>query len=389
MQTSQNLSLTDGIYYAKVQVQDLAGNISTSPAISFTIDSIAPAAPTNISVNQGNIIDITTEFSVTVAGSGGISESGTLVSYSISSSSGTISGSGVVDSFGSFHFLGINVSTLADGILNYTLYLTDRAGNGLSSTAGTIGKSVVPAAGNLLFLSGAYSNTGSTNLQISAAKPVTYILMGSGIIETITGSLASSGSIVVPVMLSANDGNKTVQVSFTDEATIETTTVASIILDTTPPILSIDSHLNGAQVTGFTTLMTGSIFDMNGVANATLNTISLPSFSNWSKIVNLSGGNNAFILTAMDRAGNSTSLSISVERMIALSNFLTSPLPTGMRIDFDTDLSATGVVDYGTSSGNLNLTKDTISLDGLHHSVMLTGLTMDTPYYYTSQGSSS
>lgn len=165
--------------------------------------------------------------------------------------------------------------------------MIDIAGNTGAVSNGTIGKSVIPAAGNAVFLSGAYTNTGITSLEISVAKAVSYSISGSGIVSTITGSLSSSGSIIIPITLSANDGNKTIQITFTDGANVTTTAIASIILDTTLPILSIDSHLNNAQVTGSAALMTGSIFDLGGIANATLNSVPLISPSNWSKSINL------------------------------------------------------------------------------------------------------
>lgn len=92
---------------------------------------------------------------------------------------------------------------------------------------------------------------------------------------------------------------------------------------------------------------------------------------------------------ATDNAGNSSSLSIAIERMVALSNTVTSLLPTGIRVDFDTDMSATGVISYGTDALHLDSTKDAVTSDGLHHSATLTGLVSDTRYYYTSYASAT
>jgi len=60
-----------------------------------------------------------------------------------------------------------------------------------------------------------------------------------------------------------------------------------------------------------------------------------------------------------------------------------------MQIDFDTDLSSTGIVRYGTSSGNLNFIQNTSTLDGLHQTATLTGLIIATRYYYTVEGTAS
>lgn len=385
-QTGQHLSLSDGAYFAKVEVRDLAGNLMSSSPVSFVIDTTAPNAPTNIVVNRGGIIDAATQTGVTITGSGGVSESGSVVRYSISSASGTVSGSGIIDAFGSFSLSLIDVSGFNDGILNYVVSITDMAGNVSSNTVGTIGKSVIPADGSLVFLSGSYSNVLATNLELSAAKPVSYSISGSGIMETITGTLMSSGSVTIPVTLVANDGNKSVQVIFTDSAEVVTTTFATIILDTTPPTLSIDSHGTGAQVAGSTVLLTGSVFDLNGIASATLNSLPLLSVSSWSKSIDLVGGNNTFTLTATDAAGNSASLPLTIERVIALSHTVLSFLPAGMRIDFDTDLASTGTVRYGTNSGALSMSQDAILSDGFHQSIVLTGLTDGALYYYTLQG---
>ena len=67
------------------------------------------------------------------------------------------------------------------------------------------------------------------------------------------------------------------------------------------------------------------------------------------------------------------------------SSFLSS----GIQIDFDTDLSSTGIIRYGTSSGNLNFVQNTSTLDGFHQTATLTGLMIVTRYYYTVEGSTS
>lgn len=378
---SVNLSLTDGTYFAKVQAKDLAGNTSAS-ITSFTVDTIAPLAPTNISVNHGTVIDAANQTNVLVSGSGGVSESGSAVGYVIADASGSVSGSGVVDASGNFSLLGINVSALADGMLTYTVHLTDRAGNVSPSTTGTIGKSAVPAAGTLRFLSGSYANASTIDLEVSAAKPVSYVLSGSSLVGNLTGTIASSGSISIPVTLSGADGNQTVQAVFTDSALVETTAFASIVLDRTPPTLSIQSHASGSQVTGATALLTGSLFDVGGIASATLNSVSLASLSNWSQSVNLAAGNNTFTLTATDHAGNTSTLPVTIERPIAISHIASTPIPQGAQLAFDTDLSSTGVIMYGTNSGVLNLAQNAISSDGITHSATITGLTTDTLYYY-------
>lgn len=201
--------------------------------------------------------------------------------------SGSITGTGLMDSYGSFSFSNIDVSPLADGLLNVSVYIRDPSGNIGDTASVSIGKSVIPADGNLRFLSGSYTNTGTTDLEISAVKPVSYTISGDGLIGTVTGTIAASGSIIIPISFTSADENKIIRAVFTDDGGTQTIMDSSIILDTTPPTLSIGSHANGVQVTGSVALMTGSVFDANGIASATLNSISLLSSSNWSKNMDL------------------------------------------------------------------------------------------------------
>lgn len=140
---------------------------------------------------------------------------------------------------------------------------------------------------------------------------------------------------------------------------------------------------------GSTIIMTGNISDVGGIAAATLNSAPLSSVSNWSQSVNLVGGDNVMVLSATDNAGNSNSLTIHIDRIIVISNISSSPIPTGAHIDFETDMTATGVILYGTNSGNLSLTQDATSADGLHQSITLVGLAPNTVYYYTLHGASA
>ncbi|MDP2103817.1 MAG: hypothetical protein Q8K26_02760, partial [Candidatus Gracilibacteria bacterium] len=248
--TGTVLTLSDDTYFAKIQSQDLVGNISTSSVISFTIDTTSPLEPTNILVNGGNIINADTHSNVSITGSGEISESGSIVEYAIfDSASGSVTGTGLIDANGSFLFSHVDVSTLADGILTCNFHIIDQAGNSGNSIAVTIGKSVVLAAGSITFLSGAYSHTSTTDVLLSVAKPVSYIISGTGITESITGTLASSGTIVIPVTLSPTNGIKNIQTTFTDGAGVETTAMASIILDI-PNIVDITIPSSDVYVTG-------------------------------------------------------------------------------------------------------------------------------------------
>lgn len=390
LSTSIDILLSDALYYAKIITQDLAGNVGVSYMVSFTVDTTAPDAPTSLVVNLGNVIDASSVTGILVSGSGGISESGSVIAFSISDGiAAPVSATGLIDASGSFHLPPMDVSGLSDGMLDYSADIVDGAGNRSFLTVGIIGKSVVPAAGSVSFPSGAYTNTGTTDIRISAEKAVSYTVSGSGIGSTLTGVLLASGSIVLPLDLSEGDGNKPIEVAFTDSANVTSSAFASIVLDTTPPTLSIASHASGAQVIGSSVLMTGSIFDINGISSAMLNTSSLLSVSNWSENVSLVGGDNAMTLTVTDVAGNTATTSVTVTRIIGISNIGSTLVSSGMRIDFDTDLLSTGSVSYGTDSGALNLSADATVSDGYHQTVVLSGLAENSLYYYTLRGTSA
>lgn len=58
---------------------------------------------------------------------------------------------------------------------------------------------------------------------------------------------------------------------------------------------------------------------------------------------------------------------------------------TGAIITFNTDITATGVVRYGTLSGALLMTA-TGTNSGTSHAITLSGLSLDTTYYYAVLG---
>ncbi|MDD2916506.1 MAG: M4 family metallopeptidase [Candidatus Gracilibacteria bacterium] len=378
--TSTTLSISDGTYYTKIQAKDLVGNTSTSSVHSFRVDTTPPNSLTHIMVNGGNVIDIATQTGVSISGSGDVSESGGIVSYEIYDSTKNVNGTGVLDSFGSFHISGIDVSGLSDGLLNYSVTFADRAGNVADSTHGTIGKSVVPADGSITFLSGAYTNTKTTSVQIYAGKAVTYTISGDGIASSITGSLDSNGTVNIPLELISYDGIKMIQIMFVDSVGISTVALASIILDTTPPVITIDSHREPVNVTDASILMTGSISDTNGIASATFDSLPLLSPAHWSQMVHLDGGVNSITLTAIDNAGNGVISSLHINRDPSISGIVTSPIPSGMLIHFDTNIDSHGTVFYGTASGSLTQTENIPQ--GLSHDVTITSLNPDTVYYY-------
>jgi hypothetical protein len=201
---------------------------------------------------------------------------------------------------------------------------------------------------------------------------------GTGaIISASSGSVntALTGSYILQYSKTDTAGNSSILVSRT------VTVIAGV--DTTAPVVSITSHVNNAVVSGTPTLF-GTMSDTGWVASVTVNggAATLGTWS-WSKVItNLAWWANTLTVLATDFAWNTGSTSIILNR-ISLTSNINSALSgtTSAVITFSTDLTATGVIYYGTVIGNLNMSA-TGSAPGTAHIFTLSGLLSDTIYYY-------
>ena len=257
-------SLPDGTLTYSVTLTDANGVAARPASATATLDTTAPAGY-SITVDQNPVIaSDESASSFTFAGA----EVGTSYSYTVTSSggSGSVTGSGTVQS-ATQQVTGVNVSSLPDGTLSYSVTLTDPAGNvGSPVTAATTLNTAAPTG---------YSITADTSL-INAAKASTTSfpsrhhggrhlslhrdqrtgsgsVTGSGTVQSatqqITGVNVSSladGELVYTVTLTSPVGNvgSPVQVA----ATLDQTPPAnySIVLDETT--ITADE----ATATGFT-----------------------------------------------------------------------------------------------------------------------------------------
>lgn len=154
--------------------------------------------------------------------------------------------------------------------------------------------------------------------------------------------------------------------------------------DTTAPIVTITSHASGATVTGSPTI-SGTMSDAVWVTSILVNgSTATLSWWTWSKVLsNLVGWSNIITAIATDLAGNTGSNSILLNRVSLPSNInVVLSGTTSAVVSFTTDITATGVVHFGTNSTLLNLIA-TSATPGTVHNFVLTGLSVDTIYYYT------
>lgn len=380
--TGATISLADGTYFARVTASDVAGNVTVSGTQQIFVDTVAPNAPSPFSVNSGAIIDAGNVQSVRIEGMA-TGESGSTAHVSVTDGQGgSYAATTPVAADGSFSVAAADLSALSDGMLTYSAHVVDSVGNVGTTNVGTIGKSVMPADGSVSFLSGSHVDDANAVVTVAALKPVTFELSGSGLAASVTGTLAASGSVDVPVVLSAGEGMKNLVASFTDEGGTVTAASASVILDLAAPTVSVTSHTDGSGVSGTSVTLTGTVSDVGGLASFTVDGQSLPaSNGNWSKTLVLAEGENTFVATATDHIGRTDSLTVRIIRTPIVSSLSATQVSgSGFTVTFVTDVVSIGTVEYGTASGSLTGSV-TESSSGTSHSVSITGLSEDTQYF--------
>ncbi len=189
----------------------------------------------------------------------------------------------------------------------------------LDSPAITVTVDNTPPQGTITINNGnSYTNLPQVTLTLSAVDNL------SGVVEMQFSNDGSSFSTPESYstsklwILTAGDGTKTVYVKFRDGAgnwSGDTDISDTIILDTTDPVVSITSPLNGAIFTTTSISVTGAVndnIDNNPVVAVNGETATVDSGTFTAENINLSLGQNDIIAEAIDLAGNSSSDSITV-----------------------------------------------------------------------------
>ncbi|MFN0061130.1 MAG: CARDB domain-containing protein [Myxococcaceae bacterium] len=135
----------------------------------------------------------------------------------------------------------------------------------------------------------------------------------TSVVATLNGAPFTSGGMV------SAENNYVLRVTATDRAGNVTTLSVAFVIDATPPVVSISGVIDGAQGTAFTPIF--------GATDANLNTVTAlldgaPFISGTSVTT---PGAHALVVTATDRAGNSTTRSVS---------FAITPTSGGVRFHY-------------------------------------------------------
>ena len=292
----------EGQYELQVSASDLAGN-TTAITLTFEIDLTAPTIAVS-DVADGAVVntDVTPVISI-----GDLNLSTTLITLNDQTfeSGTTISEEG-----------------------SYTLFVsaTDLAGNVTEQNIGFEIDKTVP----VIVIEGVIDG----DLRNTAVTPQVTIIDSNPADETVT----LNGEPFVPGTTISEEGLYEIVVTATDLAGNNASQVVSFEIDTTSPLLTISSPENGAVVTT-------PIIDIVGQTEpAALVTLLTPDNSQLSDLADGSGvatfdsvplslGNNLFILTVKDAAGNSSdAISLDVVRIQEQQVDLTGHIDNAPRV---------------------------------------------------------
>ncbi|MBB4427364.1 Ca2+-binding RTX toxin-like protein [Bradyrhizobium sp. CIR48] len=321
----------DGAKQVTARFSDVAGNSSTSAALSFTLDTTAPAVAITSAGGPTN------QASQTITGTVGVADAGATVTLLDGS---TTIGTAIVQGNGSWS----TTVTLNQGGNSLTARVSDAAGNTATSgavvyTLSTVGPTVTEAL---------VADTGTSVTDHVTANPA---LGGTGLANTVVHFTIDGSSIAATATTDAQgawsftptglaDGPHTIVASQTDIFGNTGSALLSFTLDTAAPAVAITSA--GGPVNQASQTITGTV----GVADAgatvtildgttTIGTAIVQANGTWSTTVTLNNGPNSLTARVSDAAGN-----IATSGAVVYTLSTTGPTVTEALVS-DTGTSAT------------------------------------------------
>ena len=241
-------SLPDGTLTFNVTLTDAAGNVGTAATTTATLDTTPPAGY-SITVDQPLIgAAAATSTSFTFANAEYTVGTTTTYTYTVASSAGgtAITGSGTLTS-ATQQVTGINVSSLPEGTLTYSVYLTDAAGNAGTPVTATATLDKTPPSGYTVAadqnpINAATATAASftfDNAEISAGTTYNYTVTSDNGGNPVSGSgaITSATQQITNIDVSGlHDGTLTYTVYLTDKAgNVGDLVTTTTTLDTTAP----------------------------------------------------------------------------------------------------------------------------------------------------------
>ncbi|MEL0640650.1 retention module-containing protein, partial [Pseudoalteromonas aliena] len=226
--------LSEGEYTVDVSVVDSAGN-TTTVSTSGEVDTIAPIVTIDA-------LDSNNDTTPTISGTVGGEPEGTVVSITVIDSEGNVQTiETVVQADGTFSV--VIADELSEGEFTVEVSVTDSAGNETTAALSGEVNTIAPTV-----LIDALGDTNDTTPTISGSvvgEPegtvVTITVTDeAGNPQTITTEVQADGSFSVDVPNELSEGEFTVEVSVTDTAGNETTSMTTGEVDTAAPVVNID-----------------------------------------------------------------------------------------------------------------------------------------------------
>ena len=309
-------ALNNGSHPLTVTVTDLAGNVSGSTVATVVIDTVAPAAVTNLTAfnNNGSTV-------VTIPNNGFTSDSTPLLSGNgepgarITVYDGTQPlGSTTVGANGTWSFIS---GTLSNGPHTLNVVQTDAAGNSSPQVSTTlVVDNVAPVASTLIITDDA-GNTPVTLANGAFTRDTTPVLSGraeAGAIVTIFDGTTAIGSVSVgsggtwtftPAALA--NGAHTLSTTVTDAAGNVSTgnTSATVNVDTVPPAAVSGLAINTAGTTVTGSGEVGATVTVRDAGGNALGTVTVGTGGTWSVTLSTAQTTGAALsVTQTDSAGN-------------------------------------------------------------------------------------
>jgi hypothetical protein len=300
-------TLTNGAWSATIALSAGDGAKTITAVATDTSDKQSSASVTITFDTTPPNVAITSPATGTSTTSSSISVSGT-VNDALSTATVSCNGVAATVSGGTFSC----VVALVAGDNGITATATDSVGN---ASAATIHATYTPDVQAPVVaisspVNGTFTNVTTVAVTGTASDDVAVARV------TVNGAQAvfANGTWSATITLTAGDGAKTITATATDTTNKSTSASVQITLDTTAPVLTIDSPVSGAVVANPILAISGTVSDaLTGIAGVTCNGAPATIITGTVTCsVTLTEGSNSVTIVATDNAGNVTTKSLPV-----------------------------------------------------------------------------
>jgi hypothetical protein len=320
--------LAEGTHTATVSVGDRAGNAAQA-AVGFTTDSVPPAlAITTPSdpIVYGTLPEIDLAFADATTGTA-------FKTLSVSLDGRDLTASCSVDPASAT----CSPGALAFGSHTLVATVRDVVGNSATATATfQLADQDPPTVAIATPNDGSLVNTPTLQVTGSASDDgaIAQITVNGAVTPLIDGGFQATVGLT--------EGANEIRVAATDTSGKQTLATVTVTLDTTAPVLTIDSPAPGQAVNSGTVRVSGRATDENGVdaveVNGTPVSLALDRFTLDLPIVD---GHNTVQVRGVDRAGNARTTSVDVVRFTLPAVTIGSPVDLGTLAATTVDVTGT------------------------------------------------